>query len=74
MYIHTHTHTHSPWGCKESGMTEQLTLHTHTEVGSLSLLQGIFLTQELNQGLLNCRWILYQLRNQGSIYRYRYIK
>ena len=28
---------------------------------SLSLLQGIFPTQELNQGLLRCRWILYQL-------------
>ena len=28
-------------------------------VSSLSLLQQIFLTQELNQGLLNCRWILY---------------
>ena len=24
-------------------------------VGSLSLLQGIFLSQELNQGLLHCR-------------------
>ena len=32
-----------------------------TGVGSLSLLQGIFLTQELNQGLLHCRRILYQL-------------
>ena len=30
-------------------------------VGSLSLLQGIFLTQESNQGLLHCRQILYQL-------------
>ena len=30
-------------------------------MGSLSLLQGIFLTQELNQGLLHCRRILYQL-------------
>ena len=38
----------------------------NTEVGSLSLLQGIFLTQELNQGLLHCRWILYQLSYQGS--------
>ena len=28
---------------------------------SLSLLQGIFPTQESNQGLLHCRWILYQL-------------
>ena len=33
----------------------------NTEVGSLSLLQGIFPTQELNWGLLHGRWILYQL-------------
>ena len=33
----------------------------NTGVGSLSLLQGIFPTQESNQGLLHCRWILYQL-------------
>ena len=33
----------------------------YTGVGSLSLLQGIFLTQELNQGLLHCKQILYQL-------------
>ena len=31
----------------------------NTGVGSLSLLQQIFLTQESNQGLLHCRWILY---------------
>ena len=30
-------------------------------VGSLSLFQGIFLTQELNQGPLHCRQNLYQL-------------
>ena len=30
----------------------------NTAVGSLSLLQGIFLTQELNWGLLHCRWTL----------------
>ena len=35
-------------------------------VGSLSLLQGIFLTQESNQGLLHCRRILYQLSYQVS--------
>ena len=29
----------------------------NTGVGSLSLLQQIFLTQESNQGLLHCRWI-----------------
>ena len=31
----------------------------NTGIGSLSLLQQIFLTQELNQVLLHCRWILY---------------
>ena len=38
----------------------------NTRVGSLSLLQGIFPTQELNQGLLHCRQILYQLSQQGK--------
>ena len=38
----------------------------NTAVGSLSLLQGIFPTQELNQSLLLCRQILYQLSYQGS--------
>ena len=38
----------------------------NTGVGSLSFLQQIFLTQELNQGLLHCRQILYQLSYQGS--------
>ena len=33
----------------------------NTGVGSLSLLQGIFPTQESNWGLLHCRWILHQL-------------
>ena len=31
----------------------------NTGVGSLSLLQGIFLIQESNHGLLHCRWSLY---------------
>ena len=38
----------------------------NTGVGSLSLLEGIFWTQESNQGLLHCRWTLYQLNYQGS--------
>ena len=38
----------------------------NTREGSLSLLRGIFLTQESNQGLLHCRWILYQMTYQGS--------
>ena len=82
---------YSPWDCRESDSTEQLTdvqngrtyseseshavvsnsLQPHglyspwnspgqnTGVGSCSLLQGIFLTQELNRSLLLCRWILY---------------
>ena len=38
----------------------------NTGVGSLSFLQGIFPTQELNWGLLHKRWILYQPSYQGS--------
>ena len=34
--------------------------------GYLSLLQGIFLTQESNQGILHGRWILYRLSYEGS--------
>ena len=33
-------------------------------MGSLSLLQQNFPTQELNLGLLHCRWILYQLSHR----------
>ena len=46
----------SPWN--SSGL--------NTEVGSHSLLQGIFPTQGLNPGLLHCRQILYQLNHKGS--------
>ena len=38
----------------------------NTGVGSLSLLQQIFPTQESNTGLLHCRQIIYQLHYQGS--------
>ena len=38
----------------------------NTGVGSLFLLQGNFLTQELDCGLLHCRQILYQLSYQRS--------
>ena len=38
----------------------------NTGEGSLSLLQGIFQTQESNQGLLHCRQILYQLELSGK--------
>ena len=39
----------------------------NTAVGSLSLLQQIFPTQESNWGLLHCWQILYQLSYQGSL-------
>ena len=38
----------------------------NTGVGSLSLLQGIFLIQGSNPGLPHCRQILYQLSHKGS--------
>ena len=38
----------------------------NTGVGSHSLLQGIFPTQELNWGLSHCGQILYQLSYQGN--------
>ena len=38
----------------------------NTGVDSLSLLQGIFPTQESNPDLPHCRWIPYHLSHQGS--------
>ena len=46
--------------------TEPTQKPPNTGVGSLSLHQGIFPTQESNWGLLHCRWIFYQLDQQGS--------
>ena len=31
---------YSPWGCKESDMTEQLSTHTHTHIGHTAQLVG----------------------------------
>ena len=38
----------------------------NTRVGCHFLLQGIFLTQEFNPGLLHCRQMVYQLSYEGS--------
>ena len=46
----------------------------NTRVGSLSLLQQIFQTQESNQGLLHCRQILHQLSYQGSPNIFKFCK
>ena len=50
----THCDPHGPWNSPGQ----------NTGVGSLSLLQGIFPTQELNPGLLHGRHILYQLSHK----------
>ena len=39
----------------------------NTGVTCYFLLQGIFLTQGLNQGLLHCRWNLYHLTYEESL-------
>ena len=65
------------YGCEShSVVSNSLRLHglyspwnspgQNTGVGSLSLLQGIFPTQDLNLGLPHCRQILYQLSHKGS--------
>ena len=54
--IHSYLTLYRPWNSPGQ----------NTGVGRLSLLQGIFLTQGANPGLLQCRRILYQLSHQGS--------
>ena len=51
----------------DSLLTEPPGKPKNAGVGSLSLLQGIFPTQESKWGLLHCRQILYQLSYQGSL-------
>ena len=41
------------------------------QVGSLSLLQGIFQTQGSNPGLPHCKQILCQLSHKGSLYSHK---
>ena len=45
----------------------------NTGVGSLSLLQWIFSTQESNWGILHCRQILYQLSHKESPRRLEWV-
>ena len=83
IYIYTHTHTHIYIYMKESEcesrsvVSDSLRPHRlcsprnspgqNTGVSSLSLLHGIFPSQESNPGLLHCRQILYQLSHKGSL-------
>ena len=55
-----------PTLCNPKGYTVHGILQANIEVGSLSILQGIFLTQESNPGLPHCGWILYQPSHQRS--------
>ena len=50
----------------DSLLSEPTAKPKNTGMCSLSLLQGIFPTQESNWGLLHCKQILYQLSHQGS--------
>ena len=59
--------TRSPALQADSLLSEPPGKTKNTGVGSLFLLQGIFLTQELNRGLLHLGWILYQLSYQGRV-------
>ena len=64
------------WSESHSVMSDSLQPHglyspwnspgQNTGVGSLSLLQGNFPTQQSNPGLLLCRQIIYQLSHKGS--------
>ena len=54
----------SPPGSSVHGF---LQARKNTGVGCHALLQGIFLTQQLNPNLPNCRPILYHLSHQGSL-------
>ena len=56
----------SPPGCPVHGM-----LHG---VGCHALLQGIFLTQGSNPGLLHCRQTPYWLSHEGSLYHSRHLE
>ena len=50
--------------CSLSGSCPWDSPGKNTGVGCHALLQGIFLTQGSNPGLLHCRWILYCLSHQ----------
>ena len=83
IYIYIYTHTHIYIYMKESErescsvVSDSLRPHRlcsprnspgqNTGVSSLSLLHGIFPSQESNPGLLHCRQILYQLSLKGSL-------
>ena len=57
---------YNPMDCSSPGSSVHGIFRARTGVGSHSLLQGIFPTQESNTSLPRCRQILYRLSHQGS--------
>ena len=55
-----------PTLCNPHGLCPGNSPGQNTGLDSLSLLQEIFPIQGSNPGLLQCRWILYQLSHKGS--------
>ena len=56
----------TPWGVAHQAPPSMGLSRQEYWSGLPFLLQGTFLTQWSNPGLLHCRWILYQLSYQGS--------
>ena len=54
----------TPWTVARQAPLSKNSPGKNTGVGSHSLLQGLFLTQGLNLGLLHCGQILYHLSHQ----------
>ena len=52
--------------CSPPGSVPWNSLGQNIGVGCQAILQGIFLTQGSNPGLLHCKQILYHLSHQGS--------
>ena len=65
-YLLSHVQLCDPMNCSLQASLPMGSPGKNTGVGCSSLLQGIFLTQGLNLGLLQCRQILYGLNHQGS--------
>ena len=61
------SYTYSPWTIAPQAPLSWNSPGKNTGVGSHSLLQGIFPTQELNPCNLHCRQMLYLLSHQGSL-------
>ena len=60
----------TPWAVAHQASLSRHSPGKDMGVGCHFLLQGIFLTQESNPGLLHCRQILYRLSYEGSLKNY----